>query len=343
MHSKKFLSFLLTVLLLSGCVTPAAEKPVETVSETVPAAAESTAATAEEPAETTENPEAMNVPETTSAEPEETVSEADGDALLAEWMEHIWGFREENKPTESENPTLAEEIYRLLFDFAELDHYLYYCGRTGIYGRILNEESGEYRDLLPPNDDMIVIDKPHINSRDEIESDDELFVINNTVYYSRIRYGEIKTLDEYCRRMSAVATWEYMELDCPWLGKRILSSEGNLYMSDFAATMGASPFADLSLKKIAKIDEDTLRLEFTAAEYYTETRIESRDFSITISKGKSFAEGRKPDGKWRVDRCDWENISDLRDEIFRGGINGQNPKTDLPEQIERCLKESGLM
>lgn len=319
---------MMTVLLAAGCASA-----LET--------AETIACPKEETAARTTAPETTSRKETSeSVETEESVPEIDGEELLAEFLKNTRNFRGENMPPETENPTLAEEIYRLLYDFSDLEYYLWYCIPESRYGFAYEPETGRHRYLLPENDDFLVIDQTWINSLAEPE--DEHFVILEPIYYSRVRYGEIKTVDEYYRRMSCVATWEYMALDCPWLGGRLQSSQGNLYVSDFEQRISGTN-SDSVLNKITKIDEDTLRLEFTAAYYYAETRIENEDYSVTISKGKSYCRDREPDGKWRVDRCDSVNAGDLSCEIIRGGINGESPKTDLPEQIERCLKESGLM
>ncbi|MCM1419715.1 MAG: hypothetical protein NC084_07060 [Bacteroides sp.] len=318
MRPLKIIAILMTALFMSGCGTGA-------VSET------------EISSETTISSAITTVSETAA----ETAPEADGEALLAAHFQNApRNFRAENRPPETGAATLAEELYRLLYDFAELNDYLYHYVPESFYGFIRDPETGGQRSLLPENDDFITADVMWIDPAADPE--DEAFAVVTAERFSRVRYGEIKTVGEYTRRISRVATWEYTALDCPWLGGRLRSSGGDLYISDFEQRMGGVD-SESTLNEIVRIDDDTLLLRFTATRYYAETRVEREDYTVTLSRGKSHTRDREPDGKWRVDRCRAENADDLSCEIVRGGINGRSPKTDLPEEIERCLREIGEM
>lgn len=332
MKSYKFLLLFLSVLLAAGCASPAAETAVPRSGET----AEAPAIPTEEIIKMTAASETTSEKEgTETSKTEESVPEEDGEVLYAEFIKDRNYFREENKPPETEDPTLAEEIYRLLYEFADLSDTLWYIEAAGD-DYVRDPKTGEVSRKFSAASDYITAESTWINPG--AEPGDEDFALVNTNYYTRIRYGGIKTVNDYYQRMSRVATWEYMALDSPWLGGRIRSSDGNLYVSDFITVMNGS-WSDSDLTKITKTDEDTLRLYFTVTHYYLDGLTE--DYSVTISKGKSYCRDREPDGKWRVDRCKTNYEQELAAEIIKGGRYGE--KTDLPAQIEQCLKESGLM
>lgn len=325
----KSLAFLTAVLFTAGC----ASAPPET--------AETTASPKEETAAQTTAPETTSVTETAeSTESEPKISKwladyleirsltfTDDDKALVEmiYKNSEINFREENKPSDPKSPTLAKEIYQLLYDYADLNDYLYSYLPMFTFG------------------EPIIADRIRLSHSYNFE--DSGFVQWESEEFFPVKYGTVKTIGDYYRRICRLATWEYIERDDPWLNGILRSSQGDLYAADFR--FGASRAnSDSVLNKIVKTDDDTLRLEFTAFYFQTaENReTEAADYTVILSKGKGYLSYEcEPDGKWRIDRCDWNAMCDLCSEIINGGEEGLSPKTDLPEQIERCLKESGLM
>lgn len=329
MRSRKCLFLFLAALLAAGCAV------------TAPQTAEPTASPKEETAAQT------TAPETTSAA--ETAESADSEPKISRWLadyleihsltftdddkalvEMIYknseiNFREENMPPETEDPTLAEEIYRLLYDYADLNDYLFSYLPMFTFG------------------EPILADKIWLSHAYNFEDSD--FAQWESEEFVPVKYGTIKTIGDYYRRICRLATWEYIERDDPWLNGILRSSQGDLYAADFRSTINRAN-SDSVLNKIVRTDDNTLQLEFTAFYFQAmENReTETVDYTVTLSKEKGYLSFEcEPDGKWRIDRCDWSAMCDLCSEIINGGEERRSPKTDLPAQIERCLKESGLI
>lgn len=325
----KSILFLAAILLTVGC------------SSSVPSATDAEASPTEEIAPQTTVVEITSVTEaaeSTESEPKiskwladylktHSLTFTDDDKALVDmiYKNSEINFREENKPLETENPNLANEIYRLLYDYADLNDYLYSYLPMFTFG------------------EPIIADKIRISHSYNFEDSD--FVQWEPEEFFPVKYGTVKTIGDYYSKICRFATWEYIGRDDPWLNGIFRSSQGDLYAADFRFGTNRAN-SDSVLNKIVKIDDDTLQLEFTAFYFQTaEAReTEAMDYTIILSKGKGYLSYEcEPDGAWRIDCCDLNAMCDLCSEIINGGEEGLSPKTDLPEQIERCLKESGLM
>lgn len=229
-----------------------------------------------------------------------------------------------NKPKETENPTLSDQIYRALYDFSVFFQYM----------------DSQYLDPLAAlSDEALTVESIAFFNFDRLETDKDFIRLVQS-RYPRIQKGEITTIWEYYSRFFQVATMRFNDSDAHLFQKQIALSNGNLYYCAEAIwlTYQKAPSGSQinNIRRISSEDEDeTLELFFTASyeEFGTSC---SEDYAIVLKYSDSYG--------WRVDECSNQYaVGHLYHEILEGGKNYETPKTDLPEQIEQCLKESGLM
>lgn len=280
--------------------------------ETIPSQIETTAPITEElPKMTT----SFSVPEETKSEEEELSWEQ----LLAN---SDYNFRELNRPPETENPTITEQIYKVLYDFADFYNYRF-C----------------YMAFFVDRNDTISVERIAGRSSRDLENSPERFGRQAWEKYYRVTGGRITTAREYFFQLCQCVSDHYLANgDRDGFETAFQLSDGNLYLTEYALDYVPRVPASSVLNKITQIDKDRLLLSFTAVTKSLHPEIDeivrTEQYTVTISYEHDH---------WKVDECESRARELLCNEIIQGGTTGADPKTDLPEQIERCLKESGLM
>lgn len=302
MKSRKFLFLFTAVLLAAGC---SAHDGAETSASevTVPSRIETTAPVSEEPTETT-----------TSPSPAETVS------LEELFANSDNNYRELNKPTETENPTTAQGIYRALYDFADFYNYRY-----------------TYMSYFLDRNDVISVERVLYRSNRDLEDSPELFGRQDWEKYYRITGGRITTAKEYFYSLCQCTSDRYLaNADRDGFETAFQLSNGQLYLTEYALNYCPRTPASSTLEKISRIDDDHLLLEFAAVTkgYFSDDEpVYTERYTVTVCYEYD---------RWKVDECEDRARELLCNEIIEGGAFRENPKTDLPEQIEQRLKEIGL-
>lgn len=261
---------------------------------------------------------AENVPE----QVETTVPETEPISLEELLANSDHNFRELNRPAETENPTAAEEIYRTLYDYADFYDYV------RIYMPYFADKNDTIRvERVIYRDNRCLVDSPELFGRQDWEE------------YYRITGGRITTAKEYYRALCQCASDHFLANDDrDGFETTFQLSDGNLYLSQYAYDGNYTEPASSDLDKITRLDEDRLLLEFTAFtnSYFPDGAVYTEPYTVTVRYETEY-------GRWKVDEYDFRATWRLCNEIIQGGTHRESPKTDLPEQIERCLKEIGLM
>lgn len=253
--------------------------------------------------------------------PEETKSKEDEVSLEELFANSTHNYRELNKPKETENPTMAEQIYKALYDFADFYNYRF-C----------------YMAFFVDRNDTISVERIAGRSSRDLENSPERFGRQAWEKYYRVTGGRITTAREYFFQLCQCVSDHYLANgDRDGFETAFQLSDGNLYLTEYALDYVPRVPASSVLNKITQIDKDRLLLEFT-----TITKSQSPD-DETIYTGHYTVTLCYEHNRWKVDECATDDMDRLWNEIIQGGENHNSPKTDLPEQIERCLKESGLM
>lgn len=278
--------------------------------ETVPSQVETTAPITEEPSEAAAS---FSAPEETEREEDFSWEELPANSG--------YDFRELNRPPETENPTMAEQIYRTLYDFADFYHYRF-C----------------YMAFFVDRNDTISVERVTFRSNRDLEDSPDRFGRQTWEKYYRVTGGRITTAKEYFYRLCQCVSDHYLaDSDSDGFETAFQLSDGNLYLTEYALDYCPRAPASSVLDKITQIGEDRLLLEFT-----TVTKSLSPD-DDTVYTGHYTVTMCYEHDRWKVDECAISDMDRLWNEIIQGGTNQESPKTDLPEQIERCLRESGLM
>lgn len=306
----KSLVLLTAVLFAAGCFAYDGAE-ILTTEETVPSRIETTASVTEELSETTTFPP---MPAETESEKEELSWEklfADSD----------YNFRELNQPPETENPTMAEQIYRTLYDFADFYNYRF-C----------------YMAFFVDRNDVISVERVIFRSNRDLEDSPELFGRQDWEKYYRVTDGRITTAKEYFHQLCQCVSDHYLANgDRDGFETAFQLSDGHLYLTEYALDYIPRAAASSVLDKITQIDEDRLLLEFTTITkswFPDDDTVYTDHYTITMCYEHD---------RWKVDECAVSDMDRLWNEIIQGGTNHESPKTDLPAQIERCLTECGLM
>lgn len=307
----KAISFFIAVLLAAGC----AVEPAQTAETTASPKKETNVQTTV--IETTIGKEAS-----ASAETEKSIPEIDGEELLAEYLKNTRNFREENMPPETENPTMAEQIYKTLYDFADFYDYRF-----------------NYMAFFVDRNDVISVERISMRNNRDLKDSPELFGRQDWEKYYRVTGGRITTGKEYFYQLCQCVSNHYLANgDRDGFETAFQLSDGNLYLTEYAIEGDPMAPASSVLEKISRIGEDRLLLEFTAVTKSLHPEIDeivrTEQYTVTVCYEYD---------RWKVDECESRARELLCNEIIQGGTNQESPKTDLPEQIERCLKESGLM
>ncbi len=228
-----------------------------------------------------------------------------------------------NRPAETDNPTLAEQLYQALYDFSVFFQYA---------------EAGHLFYLRDP-DDSIEVETVGFDWLHKSQTDRNYAYTDYAVYY-RLKYGEITTIDDYYSRFFQVATERFNRSDAHLFQKQFALSNGKLYLT---AEPQSIPYREAAsgsrlngIRKIISADRpEILELSFTAS-YEMYDRPYTKDYIIEMEYEEEYG--------WRVDGCsDSYAVGHLYQEILGGGENYENPKNDLLEEIELCLWQSGLM
>lgn len=306
---KRIVLFCLAALL-AGC---SAHDGAETLSakETVPSRIETAAPVTGEPSKTTAS--------LSSAEETARTEEISLEELFANSDNNYRGL---NKPPETENPTTAQGIYRALYDFADFYNYRY-----------------NYMSYFLDRSDVISVERVWGRNMRSLEDYPEIFGSRDWERYYRITGGRITTAKEYFYSLCQCASDRYLaNSDRDGFETIFQLSDGNLYLTEYALNgWGRRMPASSTLDRITQIEDDRLLLELTAvtAGYFSDDEpVYTEQYTVTVSYEY---------GRWKVDVCEDRATDLLCNEIIEGGTFRADPKTDLPEQIERCLKESGLM
>ncbi|MCM1333715.1 MAG: hypothetical protein NC084_06955 [Bacteroides sp.] len=231
-----------------------------------------------------------------------------------------------NKPEETDDPTLAERVYRALYDFAVFFQYadpcrLYY---------LCDQKDAVQREVVSFDryGGAAIIDKDNARPL--------------CLKYSRVKYGEITTISEYFSRFFQVATMTFYRSDACLFDKQFVLSDGDLYLTDEPESVSyLTEDADSRLNDVRAILDrsraETLELSFTA--YYVTY---DPDFPLT----EDYIVSLRYDDElgWRVDGCSDERaVGFLIAEILEGGRDHASPKTELLEDIKLWLGQIGLM
>lgn len=229
-----------------------------------------------------------------------------------------------NKPEETEDPTLAEQLYRALYDFA-------------VFFQVTDPYRLQY---LTDQGDTVKVEGFSIGGlpvKPEIDKD---YVRTCEHIFRRVKYGEVTTLGEYFSRLLQTASPAFLHSDANLFEKQFVLSNGNLYLtSEPDAYTYIKSSADTRLNGIRKIlsaaSGETMELSFTASyEMYDLSYTE--DYIVTLSYDEDYG--------WRVDDCSSQYaVGYLVSEILEGGKDHKSPKTDLLEEIELWLGQIGLM
>lgn len=336
----KLLVSLITILFAAGCArdearkaavpptdhsfsgTSATEAAFTTASETEPVSQAKTT-TEPKPAETEEREEADVFP--IRAEEGKRVFEEGKKIVESVYPEtDFHDYELLNKPNETEDPTLSDQIYRALYDFSVFFQYM----------------DSQYLDTLAAlSDEALTVESIGFYSSGGSETDRD-FVRLVQSRYPRIKNGEITTIWEYYSRFFQVATMRFKDSEAHLFQKQFALSNGSLYYNAEAIRLTyekASSGSQLNhIRKIVSENEnERLALSFTAC-YEDFGTPYSEDYTVVLEYSDNYG--------WRIDECsDRYAVGHLYHEILEGGKNYDRPKTDLPGQIERCLRESGLM
>lgn len=257
-----------------------------------------------------------------SSAPEETESKEDEVSLEELFANSTHNYRELNKPKETENPTMAEQIYQTLYVFADFYDY-----------------RNCYMSFFMDRNDVISVERVAGTSNRDLEDSPERFGRQTWEKYCRITGGRITTAGEYFFQLCQCVSDHYLaNRNRDGFETAFQLSDGNLYLTEYAWEYYHRAPASSVLNEISRIDEDRLLLSFTAETRSLKPEIDDTVYTEQYAVTMSYEHGR-----WKVDECEDRARELLCNEIIQGGTTGADPKTDLPEQIERCLKESGLM
>ncbi len=280
------------------------------VHDSAEVSAEKTISLTDEAAMLTEKEQAET---TTSLALTEEAEEEKEDLLEELFSSSDCNFREINRPKETENPTKAEQIYQTLYAFADFYEY-----------------QQSYMPLLIDQNDVLFVER--IVSKETYNLNEENFGQQDFEEFYRVKYGRITTAKEYYYQLLHFVTDHYIARPHGFYESFQLSG-GNLYLTEYAVSPTNMLVGSSSLTRIEETGKDRLTLVFTA-----ELGGVSEESTVEYVIPMAYESGC-----WRIDEYDDSSIRLLYSEIIWGGKDGDQPKTDLPEQIERCLKESGLL
>lgn len=328
MKSLKTIAFLMAVLLAAGCA------------DTTSAITETTAPLTEETAarttvsETASAGETMTERESGTEHGSRSMRAAEGKRVFEagkSYVESHFSLGEDynydhellNRPEETDDPTLAERLYRALYDFSVFFQYAEPC----------------YLQYLQDPQDVIKTETVAFDWLHKSQTDRD-YAYTDYAAYRRIKYGEITTIDDYYSRFFQVATEGFDRSDAHLFKKQFVLSDGNLYLNPEPESVSyQTPSADSRLNRICKVLSpsagEVLELSFTASfERYDIPYTE--DYVITLRYEDDYG--------WRVDGCSSaQAVGYLIGEILEGGKDHRSPKTDLPEEIKLWLGQIGLM
>ena len=211
----------------------------------------------------------------------------------------------------------------------------------------------DYFEILSPYDENSILTLEYVNCDLTKSVADRNFVYPD--YYScrRVKYGEVQTIWDYYSLFFEVATLKFKDSDAHLFQKQFLLSDGNLYYFDMAEELSYLPGVQyLQTYQMADYDSELNEIRDVSSEYseHDERRLElsftasRRDPLFPPTEKYTVILQHSDQSGWRVDDCSSQYaVGYLVSEILEGGENHASPKTDLPKQIECCLKESGLM
>lgn len=331
----KLLGYLIAILFSAGCAgneaIDAAVPPLDnSLSESSETEAAFTTASATEPAlktESTAEPKGHEEADVLPIHAEEGKRVFEEGKTIVESMYPETDFHDYellNKPNEKEKPTLSDQIYQALYNFSVFFQYM----------------DSQYLDTLAAlSDEALTVESIGFYGFDQLETDKD-FVHLVQSRYACIKNGEITTIWEYYSYFFQVATMRFKDSDAHLFQKQFALSGGNLYYCAEAIRLTYQKASSGSqINNIRKLfsenENEMLELSFTAS-YEDFGTPYTEDYTVVLEYSDNYG--------WRIDECsDLYAVGHLYHEILEGGKNYEHPKTDLPEQIERCLKESGLM